>query len=252
MSENTDIITALARLEEAERENQKLRSERILAEHARDEAQRDAISARDLAEIAIRGGSHWKKRADSAKARVRELEAMLSQISGYVMPFCSPSDTTADGVRKLDARLRAVTEAGQLMRDWIGDNEEAITERWDAACSADLPSKSKPHVCALNRALNGECFVCGSVDERIAAEQKEADERHAKAQSADLSPHADTERLDWLEKETHVFQCTSDATDFSVILAKSRIEEHGGPFNHVTLRAAIDAARAQAGKEASS
>lgn len=53
----------------------------------------------------------------------------------------------------------------------------------------------------------------------------------------------DKERLDWLEKQVKCFNCTSDATDFIIIVAQSRKAEHGGPFDHKTLRAAIDAAK---------
>ena len=35
------------------------------------------------------------------------------------------------------------------------------------------------HVCELNRAMNGECMVCGSVDHGMADAQREADQKHA-------------------------------------------------------------------------
>jgi len=39
----------------------------------------------------------------------------------------------ADFARELERENRALREAGGLMRAWIGNNERAITERWDSA-----------------------------------------------------------------------------------------------------------------------
>jgi hypothetical protein len=53
----------------------------------------------------------------------------------------------------------------------------------------------------------------------------------------------DAKRLDWLEAQKRRFQCTSDAADFTIILAKERTSSSElGPCNHQTLREAIDAA----------
>lgn len=124
------------------------------------------------------------------------------------------------------ARLRAVTEAADAIRNY----DVAIEQ-----CIEFLVFR-----CTQTDKIRGNCATrLGSLLNTTSA--------YEAAKSGDLPPHPDTARLDWLENNPRgatVWCPTSDAQDYGVILPKSRTEDHdGGPFNHTTFRAAIDAAR---------
>ena len=44
--------------------------------------------------------------------------------------------------RELERENHALREAGGLMRAWIGNNEKAITERWDSVLPNDKDHSS--------------------------------------------------------------------------------------------------------------
>lgn len=179
MSDNPDTITALARLEEAERENQKLRSERLLAEHARDEAHREVGRVRDMLAIAERDRDiyrtnsfdweadcgDWRQRAEAAEARVKECCALLDhekEVRAHQAEALRKAMDSALAAhaktRDTEARLRAVIEAG--------DDAFAALERRVHNASADWSAFA------------------------------EAKRRYLSARSADLPPHPDTVALD--------------------------------------------------------
>lgn len=65
----------------------------------------------------------------------------------------------------------------------------------------------------------------------------------SEAQAKLASAREDMLRMDKAEELCSEFNCTSDATDFFLILPKTRDNEHGPKIFNPTLRSAIDSAR---------
>lgn len=63
--------------------------------------------------------------------------------------------------------------------DRLVDSVKRIAASRCTCSNSGVPESKENHVCALNRAMNGECMVCGSVDQVMADLQREADSRHA-------------------------------------------------------------------------
>lgn len=227
MSDNPDTITALARLEDAERENQKLRSERLLAEHARDEAQREAITARDLAAIAQRQSDDLRAQLASAEAELAApiTEESLRRRNGGALPVGKGCEIAVRGTTERAEAAEVRARDAALDRD-MNDYEAGYFRRTCLELEARLRAvieAGDDAFAALERRVHN-----ASADWSAFAEAKR---RYLSARSADLPPHPDEERMDFLQTldcDSPLWQSFADS---------------------MFIRQAIDAARAQAGKE---
>ena len=82
-----------------------------------------------------------------------------------------------------------------------GQRDSGGTHPWGEPammmCDCDAPPPAAPtdntalvedHICELNRAMNGECMTCGSIDQAMAQEQRQADLRHAALANREAPP----------------------------------------------------------------
>lgn len=89
-----------------------------------------------------------------------------------------------------------------------GQRDSGGTHPWGEPammmCDCDAPPPAAPtdntalvedHICELNRAMNGECMTCGSIDQAMAQEQRQADLRHAALANREAPPACQQEAL---------------------------------------------------------
>ena len=116
---------------------------------------------RNAREAAYAHAEEEKQNALAAEARVVELEAALKTerewVSGLTRDngvLLKAADATEAGqmcislagkLEHTEARNERLVAAGQLMRDWIGGGEKAITERWDAALADNGANELPEH-----------------------------------------------------------------------------------------------------------
>ena len=180
-----------------------------------------------------------------------DINAITEKFLGWPLPHsvCADRCTTEQGEGRVGTNLLSYVEAKQMFTDLVAPYLMS-----GAAAKMTADQYERAHrlfdgnmVELLMRCQNGEA-TCIFTAQIIEAKLTAALARVAALEEANRGLAEDKARLDWLEKSKTVFHCTSDAADFSVIVPQFRLEEHGNPCNHATLRQAIDAARGSEAK----
>lgn len=213
MSDAPDIITLQSRLEEAQRAEDALHARLASAEAKVRELECDNNGLR-------LGTEHFPRMLKTAEARLRVVTEAL--------------ETMKSGAKVLSGAV-----SGGLAKDFADSFLAGIEKALHATRSADLPSAEQ--IEELSAVSPGRHPIEGTPVEPCP---------HCIGtgiKPADLPPHPDTERLDWLEARS--------TPKLGWIARQSNMGRgyrlHQDQFAQwPTARAAIDAARAQAGKEA--
>ena len=196
--------------------------------------------------------SEFEKDSDALRAQLAERDARIEELTDEHTELAGKLDMACHRAEKAEARLRAVNEALAAYQNALFDGPENLSakragelnEQANAARSGDLP----PRITAARLAEVIKCaYIIHGRDWREVAEM-------VLPQLGDLPPHPDTARLDWLEKNeaTKDFVCQGFRREDGSWVPSQWMNLHSGHPRLIdsaqpTLRAAIDAARAQEG-----
>ncbi|WP_423209032.1 hypothetical protein E2976_17450 [Paracoccus yeei] len=181
-------------------------------------------------------------RADLARA---DRAAPEGQVRGYTeiadIIDRNITDETVNGRHRL--LLEGEWHEGPVV-DWVHKTMTGIRDllrKYAAltpppAAPTDSTALVEDHICELNRAMSGECMTCGSIDQAMAQEQRQADLRHAALASREASPACQQEAL---VEALEIVKEHSDDGAMRSLATRTLNKYHAAPTDNTALVEAL-------------